>query len=371
MDNPALMAPAEKRDFISLSGGGFRAAFYHAGALRVFHEAQRLDGHTFINCVSGGALAAVIWEMYLSTKKAFQIEYDDFPERVLIELMRGTPKFGGRYNWLKGRIPFIKTWREHLREWETGLLEKIGDDYIPNLSMGVKPAVFYETVDILQGKVFVFSNGNIVEPTYNFFKEGSPMKAQGMARSDALAACTAFPGYFRALRIKDFNLQLLDAGFIDNIAMFPFLKLLDKKANSGPLIRPADSWYISSAGKRLKAQKLGALSWSDGAFRLAGDVGQAVVEPALQKLISDNYTFKISGMMIGILPYGASPWITTKNLTEPIDVAEVETALCPVDTNDAVAIMAQGAQTASGALGLSASQQDVIKARFEALLVPA
>ena len=46
---------------LCLSGGGYRAALFHLGALRRLHEIGILEQVTHVSSVSGGSLIAAIW----------------------------------------------------------------------------------------------------------------------------------------------------------------------------------------------------------------------------------------------------------------------------------------------------------------------
>lgn len=52
---------------LSLSGGGYRATLFHAGALRRLAELGALDRITHVSAVSGGAIAAGVWADDLRT----------------------------------------------------------------------------------------------------------------------------------------------------------------------------------------------------------------------------------------------------------------------------------------------------------------
>jgi patatin-like phospholipase len=371
LTNPALgVRTKSRRHFVSLSGGGFRAALYHAGVLRALHENRLLDRDSFVNCVSGGVLAASIWEIFLSKEDNLQDKEESFPEDELLKLIAGTPRFGGRFNWLIRRFTFRETWREYLAKWESNLLARLERDGYEQHRFGnnVRPSFFFEMIDLLTGGMYVFSNGHLGVPRHEYFAKGISHNPIPMSRSDAMAACTAFPGYFRAIRHEDYGLQLLDAGFVDNIGMVPFLGLLDGRPERGPLVHEGDVWFFSNAGKRLEEKTLGSLSWIDGAFRLAGDISQPLFQDALQMLVSKNYKVKTIGAMIGLLADGDEPWIATNNIREPMHAAYVETALSPMKREDAVAIMAQGAQATSYALEMDQATRDKLKKRFKSLL---
>src|SRR5947209_5625099 len=92
---------------VSLSGGGYRAALFHAGVLRVFHSAglfeQDSDHPVIVNAVSGGSLPTVLWNEYLHVAESEDPE-NAWPEEAVLDLVNRTPTFGGRFNWqIRGR----------------------------------------------------------------------------------------------------------------------------------------------------------------------------------------------------------------------------------------------------------------------------
>jgi predicted acylesterase/phospholipase RssA len=57
---------AESRVGICLSGGGYRAALFHLGALRRLHEVGVLQQITDVSSVSGGSLRSALWSEFTS-----------------------------------------------------------------------------------------------------------------------------------------------------------------------------------------------------------------------------------------------------------------------------------------------------------------
>ncbi len=110
---------------VSLSGGGYRAALYHAGVLRALHmhhgfypdPPQGLGPPvTYISAVSGGALPASLWNVALSRQGLTDMG-ESWPERKLLDLIGRTPSLGGRLNWLIRRVSLQTSWRSFVAEW--------------------------------------------------------------------------------------------------------------------------------------------------------------------------------------------------------------------------------------------------------------
>ena len=53
-----------KRIGLALSGGGYRAAAYHIGALRALHKLGVLDKVDVISSVSGGSITAASYALH-------------------------------------------------------------------------------------------------------------------------------------------------------------------------------------------------------------------------------------------------------------------------------------------------------------------
>ena len=60
---------------LALSGGGFRASFFHIGVLARLAEIGRLHEIEFISTVSGGSILGALY--YLHVKKLLESKLDD------------------------------------------------------------------------------------------------------------------------------------------------------------------------------------------------------------------------------------------------------------------------------------------------------
>lgn len=67
---------------LALSGGGYRAAAYHIGALRALHKLGVLDKVDYISSVSGGSIIAAYYGL-------FDGEYDRFEESFSFKIRKG------------------------------------------------------------------------------------------------------------------------------------------------------------------------------------------------------------------------------------------------------------------------------------------
>ena len=74
-DEPEL-GPARPKIALSLSGGGFRATFFHLGVVACLRDAQLLSDVKVITSVSGGSILAghlaVNWDSYAGSPEEFE-----------------------------------------------------------------------------------------------------------------------------------------------------------------------------------------------------------------------------------------------------------------------------------------------------------
>ena len=61
-----------KKIGLALSGGGYRAAAYHIGALRALHKLGILDNVDVISSVSGGSIIAAYYALYDGSYNGFE-----------------------------------------------------------------------------------------------------------------------------------------------------------------------------------------------------------------------------------------------------------------------------------------------------------
>lgn len=62
---------------LALSGGGYRAAAYHIGALRALHKLGVLDKVDVISSVSGGSIIAASYALYDGDYESFEKKFSE------------------------------------------------------------------------------------------------------------------------------------------------------------------------------------------------------------------------------------------------------------------------------------------------------
>lgn len=333
---------------ISLSGGGYRAALYHAGVLRALNTAGFFDlENVIVNSVSGGGIPAIIWREFTSTPKGHK--EDTWPETTLLDLVESTPRLGGRFNWqlLGGWFRARDYWKRHLERW----WEK---KQFTGKVCRRSPLFLVEVLDYNSGTFWVYHGNVLYKANREFFKEHRSWPEENLSPMETLSSATAFPGAFTGLEVNGYLFK--DAGVADNLAMLPLLEVLTRNSQ-GMRLGNVAFWFLSDAGKPLSVpsaidlpvgnfEVVAKLGIGDRIFRVTGDLAQPLYVNALAVLLRDYVNVKVAGVAIGCLPYEEEPWL--KNyLPKAFKPSRVPTALTPVPKTNAVGIMAEAAQAAS------------------------
>ena len=77
----------EKRIGLALSGGGYRAAAYHIGALRALHKLGVLDKVDVISSVSGGSIIAASYALHDGDYNSFEKEFSEKMRKGVFHLV--------------------------------------------------------------------------------------------------------------------------------------------------------------------------------------------------------------------------------------------------------------------------------------------
>jgi hypothetical protein len=237
---------------VTLSGGGYRAALYHAGVLRALYDSGFLTAddssrvQVIVNAVSGGSIPAVLWDQVINVCPGVLDADPLWPERAVLRLVESSPTYGERFNWLIRRIHPSLSWRAFLHNWWESVTLELRDSISTEgnwvsflLAAGGLTTFLVETLDFLTGDVFVFCQGRLSLPDNSFYKDGQTdgwdeSSLVRLSVPDALSAATGFAVYFPALalNIRRFAgitgpIELMDAGLIDNLGLLPFAPLIE------------------------------------------------------------------------------------------------------------------------------------------------
>ncbi|MDQ3289345.1 MAG: patatin-like phospholipase family protein [Pseudomonadota bacterium] len=228
---------------LCLSGGGFRAALFHLGALLRLHQTGQLSAVTLFSSVSGGSIiSAWLACRFLATRNDPEETFADWCARidfrqVVVEPFRGVVADDIRtgpvlstlpWSWLfpSGRVKKLE--RAYARIYGAVALHDLPD----------RPRFVICATDLTFGVNWVFSKRRIGDYLAGYLRKPGPMP---LAR--AVAASSCFPPVFGPVRLKakavDFHrgkysgadadllrsrIDLSDGGVYDNLATEPTLR---------------------------------------------------------------------------------------------------------------------------------------------------
>ena len=245
-----------KKIGLALSGGGFRASLFHLGTLSALAEANRLKDISVISTVSGGSIIGVLY--YLKVKNLLESKKDEditnkdyiklidelieeFLEIITAKNIRNevfldlkiyfTPltrtgkiaKLYDKYFYSKYNVKFLKD----LLIIPKG--EKNFNPHFQNFKRKNKvPILVINTTNLNNGHNFQFHATKMgeVKSEYDknfrvsFLRSGCEVYDNFLI-SEAVAASSAVPGIFPALKVKlqDTQLNLVDGGVYENIGL--------------------------------------------------------------------------------------------------------------------------------------------------------
>jgi predicted acylesterase/phospholipase RssA len=244
---------------ISLSGGGYRAAAYHLGTLRLMDRVGLLPSVVGLSTVSGGTICGMAWVVSMIERKTFADFYDHFSKylidnNVIAEAMQG-----------------LSANRDHTSHKWASLIGAAADVYArPNLfgdrrfadvlgakGLQLEEAIFNST-EFHTGLDFRFrASGNPRTILGNNNYRLPRAVAQHVRLADIVAASSCFPGGFEPLVFPqqfhwpaqypldaalnelgsdfDAGLPLMDGGVYDNQGVESLLLAFDE-ANAATLV---------------------------------------------------------------------------------------------------------------------------------------
>jgi predicted acylesterase/phospholipase RssA len=199
---------------LSLSGGGYRAAAFHLGALDVLHRLDLLKDVSTLSTVSGGTFTGMQYALSLKADIAFRDFYDQFkatlenvdlPSLAFDQLNDGTPS-----------IPS--------RRWD--LITAIAQVYDDKLFQGQRFGVFWSGKPIPLTELIFNATEFRTAVAFRFRKSQHPNAKIGNGKvfitaeqarqiriADIVAASSCFPGGFEPLSFPDdFNWPDDDVG---------------------------------------------------------------------------------------------------------------------------------------------------------------
>jgi predicted acylesterase/phospholipase RssA len=229
---------------LALSGGGFRASLYHLGLLRFLRDAGILQQVTHITSVSGGSIMAahlaLNWDRYNGDAAQFDAAASEFLSFVRLDVRNRILR---RYPLaLPLRWPRRLLGLSNRKLTQTGLLEYHYEKYLYGdkalFELPEKPQLHILATNVSEGCLCSFHRDNLLmvrrQPgsTYRLDRIHVGLATVAMA----VAASSAFPGFFPPLELKgadvgasagEFGRQAYtDGGVFDNLGvrMFHFLQ---------------------------------------------------------------------------------------------------------------------------------------------------
>jgi predicted acylesterase/phospholipase RssA len=190
---------------LSLSGGGYRAAAFHLGTLRMLHDAGLLGDVVGLSTVSGGTIAGVAWTVSLVDGRPFDAFEADF-ERWLAE----TNVIGEALDTLSEARP------RHRHHWPSLIRsaadvyarpELLGDRRFAELldarGLQLREAIFNAT-EFNHGLAFRFRRSDNPRARIGNGRLSVPRAVAAQVRlADVAAASSCFPGGFEPLVFPD------------------------------------------------------------------------------------------------------------------------------------------------------------------------
>ncbi len=274
---------------LSLSGGGFRAALFHLGALRRLNELGVLQQLDSISSVSGGSIISA----FLACNLQFPLTgpVPDWEERISKPFRTFCAQNLRRKPILEGLLP----WKQNS--------EVLAEQYDSNLTKGKKlselpspkPLFIFCGTDLLYGVNWIFT-----QPKSGDYQAGyvSPTPAEWKL-STAVAVSSCFPPVFKPMSLhldaktlkggaasssdrqkNTDNMTFSDGGVYDNLGLEPIWKthktvlcsdggaLFDRNAGDG-LIWDVNRWLAIPENQALAVRK----RWLISSFKSQADDG--------------------------------------------------------------------------------------------------
>jgi predicted acylesterase/phospholipase RssA len=241
---------------LALSGGGFRATLFHLGVIRRLQAEGRLRELDHIASVSGGSILAAHllahWDQYTSSPQDFDkaakeliaVTQFDLRGRILRRLF---------FLWLLAIFPFLpKRWRVS----PTQLLAKYYDKHLfhgkstADVAGQGRPLLLILSTSVSKAELACFGRDTVVFIPFDDRTPLTPVEANIIPLAQAVAASSAFPGFFPPILLSDADLgaregtipqqYFTDGGVYDNLGVYGLRK--------GTTV-PCERLLVSDAGR--------------------------------------------------------------------------------------------------------------------------
>lgn len=261
---------------LALSGGGFRASLYHLGVIRFLHDANLLQNISHITAVSGGSVTAahliLNWDRYNGDPDSF-----DEAARELVQFVQKDVR-----NKIVRRFPLasgLNILRQSVRMGSKRSLTRAGmleSDYrrhlygdVGMLDLPATPHVFLLSTNLNEGSLCAFHQGGMLmqRRRANGELHFEQIDAGLTTVATAVAASSAFPGFFPPMELSAANLgaresdfrklSLTDGGIYDNIGLRMFHYLRGKELRNQYHADELKRIFVSNAGATFKIRSEG------------------------------------------------------------------------------------------------------------------
>lgn len=233
-----------KRFGLALSGGGFRASLYHLGVIRYLRDAGNLQNVSQITAVSGGSVVAahmvLNWDRYCGSDEDFDQVSGELIRFLQMDvrnrIVRRFP-LASTVNWAR-RTVRMQAWRQYTR---AGLLEQHYQKYLYGdvglFSLPDTPRLYILSTDLSEGSLCAFHRDGLLlhRRTASGHDEFEKLQIGLATVAMAVAASSAFPGFFPPLELRGSDVGALegefsrhaftDGGIYDNLGLRMFRHL--------------------------------------------------------------------------------------------------------------------------------------------------
>ncbi len=252
----AAAAPASDppRIGLCLSGGGFRASFFHLGTIRYLEEAGIMEKVEAVSTVSGGSIVGAYYLVEMERRLRAQPDLDRLA--ACDEIIQAFAAEVGRNLSMRALVfrPFfhpVLTFLEmfRLRHRADAMAKAFERRFFsPRLPLGALPVrsqscraprLLINTTSMISGKRVVFSR----ESDTGLASQIEKSDANGLPLARVVGASAAVPGLFRPLGIG--NDLLADGGVVDNQgvdSLFDYFEFSEERMNRLP---PASRQHAS------------------------------------------------------------------------------------------------------------------------------
>jgi predicted acylesterase/phospholipase RssA len=215
---------------LCLSGGGFRAMFFHLGVVRLLQELGCLKRVTHVFSVSGGSILAA----HLSTN---WVAYTSGSESSFQRLSDELVQFGR--DDLRGKI--LRRWI--LSRSRAATLQRQYDKFFKGVRLRELPSTptfYFLTTSMTTGRLCAFTRDAFLVVHEDGRVARHPAEAQPVAQ--AVAASSAFPPLFPPLQLELPDLPraqfpiaeyLTDGGIFDNLGISRLHRLVSEATKAG------------------------------------------------------------------------------------------------------------------------------------------